>query len=117
MKRIGKAAIELLVSLGYPALLALLALSLSVFTAQPNLDGSPAVSDSAAIVFSVIAIASFIGIIFYGVWDWDREPIAGFLYRLMYCALRIVVTPILFTPFFVVWIFVLDVINLLFKLI
>ena len=116
MKRIGKAAIELLISLGYPALISLFAFSLLVFTSQPRPDGTPAIGDAQTIVYCVIAAVSFIGIILYGVWDWDREPIAGFLYRLVFIVLRIVVTPIFFLPFLIIWTYFLGGIFAMFGL-
>ena len=114
MKRIGRTAIEIIISLGYPALISLLSISFLVFTSQPSPDGTPAIGNTQSIVYCVIAISSFVAIILYGVWDWDREPIAGFVYRLLFFALRIAVIPVFFFPFLFIWTYVLSGIFALF---
>jgi hypothetical protein len=96
MKRILQ---EILISLGYPAILSAGFFALLPLTGQPNPDGSPALSDFQFWICVGIALGALVGVIIYAVWDFDRDFEPGFWRRLLQIVLRVAFVMLFFGPF------------------
>ena len=100
MKQLKKILIELAVSIGYPLLLSFSLFCVLFYTGDPDTTLLPGLLHYLPMILSVIAL---FGTIFYGSWDFDREPFDSFWNKLLMILLRIIVTFVLFSPFVLIW--------------